>query len=39
MCENIGKNIAKYRKLNGISQNYLAGKIGTLRKERAVIND
>ena len=28
MSENIGKNILKFRKLNGMSQKYLAEKIG-----------
>jgi len=28
MSNNVGGNIAKYRKLNGISQKYLADKIG-----------
>ena len=28
MGDNIGENIAKYRKLNGISQKYLAQKVG-----------
>ena len=28
MNENIGKNILKFRKLNGMSQKYLAAKIG-----------
>ena len=28
MCENIGKNIVKYRKLNGMSRNHLADRIG-----------
>ena len=28
MCKNIGKNIIKYRKLNGMSQGHLANRIG-----------
>ena len=28
MATNIGENITKYRKLNGISQKYLANRIG-----------
>ena len=28
MRKNVGENIAKYRKLNGISQKYLAKKVG-----------
>ena len=28
MSENIGENIAKFRKINGISQGYLAKRVG-----------
>ena len=43
MCEHIGKNILKLRKINGMSQKYLAGKIGIssqglLKIEKGIVN-
>ena len=43
MSNNIGENIAKYRKLNGISQKYLAKKIsisaqGLLKIEKGIVS-
>ena len=43
MATNIGENITKYRKLNGISQKYLANRIGITPQglakiEKGVVN-
>ena len=43
MSGNIGENIVKYRKLNGISQNYLANrtglsKQGLLKIEKGIVS-